>query len=121
MDPLAKYETFEYFIDKQGKWNPQADQTGAGNAYPEKSTWSSRCCTGRLARTARFWFWLELAEFSLYVGAGVMASAVSMDKEDDETQFCAERMLPVVDYVTVTREKPDCTKICDALSCFRCL
>ena len=44
---------------------------------------------------------LELADLP-YVGAGVLASAVSMDKEMMK-RVCAERMLPVVDYVTVTR------------------
>src|SRR5439155_19277098 len=33
----------------------------------------------------------------------VMASSVSMDKEMMK-RVCAERMLPIVDYVTVTRE-----------------
>ena len=47
---------------------------------------------------------LELADLP-YVGAGVLASAVSMDKEMMK-RVCAERMLPVVDYVTVTREMP---------------
>ena len=44
---------------------------------------------------------LELADLP-YVGAGVLASAVSMDKEMMK-RVCAERMLPVVDYVTVSR------------------
>ena len=45
-----------------------------------------------------------------YVGAGVMASAVSMDKEMMK-RVCKERMLPVVEYVTATRE---CASIVDA-------
>jgi D-alanine-D-alanine ligase len=44
---------------------------------------------------------LELADIA-YVGPGVMASAVSMDKEMMK-RVCKERMLPVVDYVTVPR------------------
>jgi D-alanine-D-alanine ligase len=44
-----------------------------------------------------------------YVGAGVMASAVSMDKEMMK-RVCKERMLPVVECVTVPRE---CTTIVD--------
>ena len=39
----------------------------------------SRCCTGRSARTARCRGLLELANLP-YVGAGVLASAVGMDK-----------------------------------------
>ena len=55
----------------------------------------------------------ELADLP-YVGAGVMASAVSMDKEMMK-RVCAERMLPIVDYVTVTREKPDLERVCEHL------
>ena len=47
---------------------------------------------------------LELADLP-YVGAGVMASAVSMDKEMMK-RVCKERMLPIVEYVTVTRDCP---------------
>jgi D-alanine-D-alanine ligase len=51
---------------------------------------------------------LELADLP-YVGAGVLASSVSMDKEMMK-RVSMERMLPVVDYVTVTRENPDVTE-----------
>ena len=44
---------------------------------------------------------LELADLP-YVGAGVLASAVSMDKEMMK-RVCKERMLPVVDYVVAAR------------------
>jgi D-alanine-D-alanine ligase len=37
-----------------------------------------------------------------------------MDKEMMK-RVCAERMLPVVDYVTITRENPDLEKICERL------
>ena len=46
---------------------------------------------------------LELADLP-YVGAGVMASAVSMDKEMMK-RVCKERLLPVVDYVVALREQ----------------
>ena len=42
---------------------------------------------------------LELADLP-YVGAGVLASAVSMDKEMMK-RVCTERGLPVVDYVAL--------------------
>src|SRR6266446_9204279 len=48
---------------------------------------------------------LELADVP-YVGAGVLASAVSMDKEMTK-RVCKERLLPVVDYVTVSRDCPN--------------
>jgi D-alanine-D-alanine ligase-like ATP-grasp enzyme len=57
---------------------------------------------------------LELAGLP-YVGAGVMASAVSMDKEMMK-RVCRERLLPIVEYVTVTR---DCPNIEDACRCLR--
>lgn len=44
---------------------------------------------------------LELAELP-YVGAGVLASAVSMDKAVTK-RLCSEAGLPVVDYVVLTR------------------
>jgi D-alanine-D-alanine ligase len=44
----------------------------------------------------------------------VLASSVSMDKEMMK-RVCTERMLPVVDYVTVSRENPDLTRICERL------
>jgi D-alanine-D-alanine ligase len=53
---------------------------------------------------------LELADLP-YVGAGVMASAVSMDKEMMK-RVCKERMLPIVDYVTVTRDCPNIVEAC---------
>src|SRR5207302_8353257 len=56
---------------------------------------------------------LELADLP-YVGAGVMASAVSMDKEMMK-RVCKERMLPVVEYVTATRECPDIVAACQSL------
>ena len=46
---------------------------------------------------------LELADLP-YVGAAVLASAVSMDKEMMK-RVCRERGLPVVEYVTLTRSE----------------
>src|ERR1700674_1813541 len=56
---------------------------------------------------------LELAGLP-YVGAGVMASAVSMDKEMMKRVF-SERLLPVVEYVTVTRDCADIVGACQRL------
>jgi D-alanine-D-alanine ligase len=49
---------------------------------------------------------LELADLP-YVGAGVLGSAVSMDKEMMK-RVCMERMLPVVDYVTLRARNAEC-------------
>jgi D-alanine-D-alanine ligase len=49
-----------------------------------------------------------------YVGAGVLASSVSMDKELMK-RISTERGLPVVEYVTLTREQADVSGICQRL------
>jgi D-alanine-D-alanine ligase len=56
---------------------------------------------------------LELACLP-YVGAGVLASAVSMDKEVQK-RLCAERDLPVADHVTVRRGQFHPEEICTRL------
>jgi D-alanine-D-alanine ligase len=56
---------------------------------------------------------LELACLP-YVGAGVLASAVSMDKEVQK-RLCAERDLPVADHVTVRRGQFHAEEICTRL------
>jgi D-alanine-D-alanine ligase len=48
------------------------------------------------------------------VGAGVLGSAVSMDKEMMK-RVCRERMLPVVDYVIAARGQADVEEICRQL------
>ena len=64
-----------------------------------RSTSCCRCCTARTARTApsrACWRWPACR----YVGAGVLASAVSMDKEYMKLIFAA-RGLPVGPHVVV--------------------
>src|SRR5262249_10208569 len=56
---------------------------------------------------------LELADLP-YVGAGVLGSAVSMDKEMMK-RVCKERLLPVVEFVTIARECPDIAPALDGL------
>jgi D-alanine-D-alanine ligase len=102
LDP-ARYESTGYFIDKQGKWNPRpilpepGAQPGIDVVFP--------VLHGTFGEDGTVQGLLELADLA-YVGAGVLGSAVSMDKEVMK-RVCAERRLPVVDYVTVTRECPD--------------
>ncbi len=87
MDP-AKYERIEYFIDQEGKWIAGADPARAGRAT-RRSTWCFRCCTAPSAKTApcrACWNWPDLP----YVGAGVLGSSVSMDK-DMMKRVCQER------------------------------
>jgi D-alanine-D-alanine ligase len=102
MDP-AKYEQVPLFIDKDGKWVPRAILPEPG-AQPEIDV-VFPVLHGTFGEDGTVQGLLELADLP-YVGAGVLASAVSMDKEVMK-RVCAERMLPVVDYVTVFREQAD--------------
>jgi D-alanine-D-alanine ligase len=104
----AKYETIEYFIDKGGKWHP-------GPILPEPGAQADidvafPVLHGTFGEDGTVQGLLELADLA-YVGAGVLGSSVSMDKEMMK-RVCAERMLPIVDYVTVTREKQDAKAAC---------
>ena len=106
MDP-SKYQITEYFIDREGKWSPRP-------ILPEPGAQSEidvvfPVLHGTFGEDGTMQGLLELAGLP-YVGAGVMASAVSMDKEMMKRVF-KERMLPIVEYVTVTR---DCADILDA-------
>jgi D-alanine-D-alanine ligase len=111
LDP-EKYEKIEYFIDQQGKWLPKpilpepAAQPDIDVVFP--------VLHGTFGEDGTVQGLLELADLP-YVGAGVLASAVSMDKEMMK-RVCKERMLPIVDYVTVTRENLCADAIREALS-----
>jgi D-alanine-D-alanine ligase len=102
LDP-AKYEVIQYLIDKDGKWSPRPIQPEpAGNdgidvAFP--------VLHGTFGEDGTVQGLLELADLP-YVGAGVLGSAISMDKEVMK-RVCRERMLPVVEYVTLTRKHLD--------------
>jgi D-alanine-D-alanine ligase len=106
MDP-SKYQIDEYFIDREGKWSPRPILPEPG-AHPGIDV-VFPVLHGTFGEDGTMQGLLELAGLP-YVGAGVMASAVSMDKEMMKRVF-SERMLPIVEYVTVTR---DCADIVDA-------
>ncbi|HWB99235.1 MAG TPA: D-alanine--D-alanine ligase A, partial [Bryobacteraceae bacterium] len=91
----ARYEIFEYFISQEGKWNPQPIVPEPG-AHPEIDV-VFPVLHGTFGEDGTVQGLLELADLP-YVGAGVLASAVSMDKEVMK-RVCREQMLPVVDYV----------------------
>jgi D-alanine-D-alanine ligase len=110
LDP-AKYEIAEYFIDKEGKWSP-------GPILPEPGAHPGidvvfPVLHGTFGEDGTMQGLLELAALP-YVGAGVMASAVSMDKEMMK-RVCKERLLPIVDYVTVARDNPNVLDACRRL------
>src|ERR1700736_4759780 len=96
MNP-SKYQISEYFIDKEGKWSPRPILPEPG-AQPEIDV-VFPVLHGTFGEDGTVQGLLELADLP-YVGAGVLASAVSMDKEL-MNRVCMERMLPVVDYGTV--------------------
>src|SRR5437016_7963363 len=110
MDP-AKYETLEYFIGREGRWSPKPILPEPG-AHPEIDV-VFPVLHGTFGEDGTVQGLLELADLP-YVGAGVLASAVSMDKEMMK-RVCTERMLPVVDYVTLTREHAGIAEICARL------
>jgi D-alanine-D-alanine ligase len=110
LDP-AKYEVSQYFIDQQGRWQPEPIRPEPG-AHPGIDV-VFPVLHGTFGEDGTVQGLFELADLP-YVGAGVLASAVSMDKEMMK-RVCAERLLPVVDYVTVTRDKPDVSEACRRL------
>ena len=65
--------------------------------------WCSQFCTARLAKTARCKVLLELAGLP-YVGAGVLASAVGMDKDVQKRLF-EQAGLPIVPFLAVRRSE----------------
>lgn len=97
LDP-AHYELIEYFIDKQGKWHPAAISPEPENseidvAFP--------ILHGTFGEDGTIQGLLELAGIP-YVGAGVLASAVSMDKGMTKL-VCMQAGLPVVEHAVLTR------------------
>ena len=101
MDP-AKYDVARYFISKEGKWNPgpilpePGANPGIDVVFP--------VLHGTFGEDGTMQGLLELADLP-YVGAAVLASAVSMDKEMMK-RVARERSLPVVDSVTWYRGTP---------------
>jgi D-alanine-D-alanine ligase len=110
MDP-AKYERIEYFIDKDGKWLPKPILPEPG-AQPDIDV-VFPVLHGTFGEDGTVQGLLELAALP-YVGAGVLASSVAMDK-DMMKRVAKERMLPVVDYVTLPREAPNVGEACATL------
>lgn len=95
----TKYDVLEYFIDRQGKWHP-------GPVIPEPNgnpgiDVALPLLHGTFGEDGTVQGLLELAEIP-YVGAGVLASAVSMDKGMTK-RLCSQAGLPVVEYIVLTR------------------
>jgi D-alanine-D-alanine ligase len=97
MDP-EKYKVLHYVISKEGKWSPRpivpepGGNPGVDVVFP--------ALHGTFGEDGTVPGLLELADLP-YVGAGVLASSVSMDK-DMMKRVAAERGLPVVEYRVVS-------------------
>ncbi len=100
MDP-QRYEVTRHVIAKDGKWSPRpilpepGANPGIDVVFP--------VLHGTFGEDGTMQGLFELADLP-YVGANVMASAVSMDK-DVQKRLCRERRLPVVEYVTLGRDE----------------
>ena len=96
----GRYEVIEFFITKAGKWQPRpilpepGANPGIDLAFP--------VLHGTFGEDGTVQGLLELADLP-YVGAGVLASSVSMDK-DMMKRLCRERGLPVVEWRVLARE-----------------
>ncbi len=99
LDP-AKYQLHHFVIGQDGKWNPRPILPEPG-AHPDIDV-VFPILHGTFGEDGTMQGLLELADLP-YVGAGVMASAISMDKEMMK-RICRERGLPVVEYVTFYRD-----------------
>jgi D-alanine-D-alanine ligase len=97
MDP-EKYKVVHYLISKDGKWSPRpilpepGGNPGVDVVFP--------VLHGTFGEDGTVQGLLELADLP-YVGAGVLASSVSMDKEMMK-RVATERGLPVVEYRVVS-------------------
>jgi D-alanine-D-alanine ligase len=103
----SKYEIAEYFISKEGKWRPKPILPEPG-AHPDIDV-VFPVLHGTFGEDGTVQGLLELADLP-YVGAGVLGSSLSMDKEMMK-RVCRERGLPVVDYVAVARGCMDADEV----------
>src|SRR5271154_6177254 len=110
IDP-EKYKVLHFLISKEGKWSPRPIQPEPG-AHPDIDV-VFPVLHGTFGEDGTVQGLLELADLP-YVGAGVMASSLSMDKEMMK-RVCHERGLPVVEYVTLTRGAADTSKVSSRL------
>ncbi|MFN0171842.1 MAG: D-alanine--D-alanine ligase family protein [Bryobacteraceae bacterium] len=102
-----RFEVLPIFISKEGKWEPRAISPEPG-ANPGIDV-VIPMLHGTFGEDGTVQGLLELADLP-YVGPGVMASSVSMDK-DMMKRVCRERGVPVVDYVVLTRDNLDAGRV----------
>jgi D-alanine-D-alanine ligase len=108
LDP-ERYEVVPFVISESGKWSPHAlspepgGNPGIDVAFP--------ILHGTFGEDGTVQGLLELADLP-YVGAGVLASAVSMDKAITK-KLCVQAGLPVVEHLVLYRGEfdPDTVQI----------
>src|SRR2546422_8556541 len=91
----SRYEVIPYTIGKEGKWSPRPILPEPGGNADIDVVFIA--LHGTFGEDGTVQGLLELADLP-YVGAGVLSSAVSMDKELMK-RICRERDLPVVEYL----------------------
>jgi D-alanine-D-alanine ligase len=107
LDP-AKYDVEGIRITQEGRWEPSAispdpaANPGIDVVFP--------VLHGTFGEDGTVQGLLELADLP-YVGAGVLASAVSMDKEVMK-RLCVERGLPIGDYLVTSRDEKNLEHLC---------
>lgn len=106
-----RYDVIEYFIDKSGLWSPRPIVPEPG-VHPDIDV-VFPVLHGTFGEDGTVQGLLELADLP-YVGAAVLASSVSMDK-DMMKRICVERGLPVVEYLALRRDQIDAEAICKQL------
>ncbi len=110
MDP-ERYDVQRILITKAGHWQPRpispepGGNPGIDVVFP--------VLHGTFGEDGTVQGLLELAGLP-YVGAGVLASSVTMDKEVMK-RLCVERGLPVVEYMVVARGQFQAEEICSRL------
>src|SRR5437660_1364058 len=102
MDP-DRYKILHFMISKEGKWRPRPI-VPEPNGNPEIDV-VFPVLHGTFGEDGTVQGLLELADLP-YVGAGVLASAASMDKEVMK-RLALERGLPVVEYRVFSRKELD--------------
>jgi D-alanine-D-alanine ligase len=110
LDP-ERYEVSRYLIGKDGKWSPRPILPEPG-AHPDIDV-VFPVLHGTFGEDGTMQGLFELADLP-YVGANVLASSLSMDK-DVMKRVCRERGLPVVDYRVLSRDAMDAEEIARAL------
>jgi D-alanine-D-alanine ligase len=98
MDP-AKYEVQRILISKEGRWQPRAISPEPGGNPDIDVVFP--VLHGTFGEDGTVQGLLELADLP-YVGAGVLASSISMDK-DVMKRLCAASRLPVVECLVLGR------------------